>query len=84
MTAPPGAGTPYGVYRAEYVDRGAVSPPVHHADGRTEVIAMRAPLGTFVHARSGDKGGDANLGLWVAHDGSPSLRRAHGAGCSRW
>ncbi|HET7431713.1 MAG TPA: hypothetical protein VFJ89_09430 [Nocardioides sp.] len=32
---------------------------------------MRAPLGTFVHARSGDKGGDANLGLWVAHDGSP-------------
>ena len=34
---------------------------------------MRAPLGTFVHARSGDKGGDANLGLWVANDGS-SLR----------
>jgi hypothetical protein len=31
-----------------------------------------APLGTFVHARSGDKGGDANLGLWVRHDGSPS------------
>jgi len=31
---------------------------------------MRRPLGTFVHARSGDKGGDANLGLWVAHDGS--------------
>lgn len=30
---------------------------------------MRAPLGTFVHARSGDKGGDANLGLWVSHDG---------------
>ena len=28
---------------------------------------MRAPLGTFVHARSGDKGGDANLGLWVSH-----------------
>jgi hypothetical protein len=31
---------------------------------------MRVPLGTFVHARSGDKGGDANLGLWVANDGS--------------
>jgi hypothetical protein len=29
---------------------------------------MKAPLGTFVHARSGDKGGDANLGLWVARD----------------
>jgi hypothetical protein len=33
---------------------------------------VKAPLGTFVHARSGDKGGDANLGLWVAHDGSPA------------
>jgi hypothetical protein len=33
---------------------------------------VRGSLGTFVHARSGDKGGDANLGLWVAHDGSPS------------
>jgi hypothetical protein len=33
---------------------------------------VRAPLGSFVHARSGDKGGDANLGLWVAHDGSAS------------
>jgi hypothetical protein len=33
---------------------------------------VRAPLGTFVHARSGDKGGDANLGLWVAHDGHPA------------
>lgn len=30
---------------------------------------MRRPLGTFVHARSGDKGGDANLGLWVVRDG---------------
>jgi hypothetical protein len=27
------------------------------------------PLGTFVHARSGDKGGDANLGLWVSREG---------------
>ena len=25
----------------------------------------REPLGTFVHARSGDKGGNANIGLWV-------------------
>ena len=29
---------------------------------------MKRPLGTFVHARSGDKGGDANLGLWVTHE----------------
>ncbi len=33
-------------------------------------LTRRAPLGTFVHARSGDKGGDANLGLWVVNDGS--------------
>jgi hypothetical protein len=39
MTAPPGAGAPYGVYRAEYVDRSAVEHTVHHADGHTEVIA---------------------------------------------
>ena len=30
-----------------------------------EGITRRVPLGTFVHARSGDKGGDANVGLWV-------------------
>jgi len=33
------------------------------------------PLGTFVHARSGDKGGDANLGLWVSDD-EPDRRAA--------
>ncbi|MFW6883546.1 acyclic terpene utilization AtuA family protein [Nocardioides sp. CPCC 206349] len=97
MTGPPAAPSPYGVYRAEYVDRSAVTHTVVHADGRREVVAdpteftepehhtslrpspypapvdsltRRAPLGTFVHARSGDKGGDANLGLWVMHDGS--------------
>ena len=32
------------------------------------MLTRRLPLGTFVHARSGDKGGDANIGLWVAHD----------------
>ena len=34
-------------------------------------LNRRLPLGTFVHARSGDKGGDANIGLWVTHDGDP-------------
>ena len=38
LTAPPGNGTPYGVYRAEYVDRSAVAHTVHHADGRAEVV----------------------------------------------
>ncbi len=32
-------------------------------------VNRRAPLGTFVHARSGDKGGDASIGLWVVNDG---------------
>ena len=98
MTAPPGPATPYGVYRAAYVDRSAVTHTVVHADGTRDAVAdptsfgaavaaaygrrvspypapsptltRRLPLGTFVHARSGDKGGDANLGLWVAHDDS--------------
>ena len=97
MTAPPAPAAPYGLYRAEYVARSAVTHTVVHADGRREVVAdptefaemdhedglrpspfpapldsltRRAALGTFVHARSGDKGGDANLGLWVMHDGS--------------
>lgn len=28
---------------------------------------VRAPLGSIVHARSGDKGSDANCGFWVRH-----------------
>jgi hypothetical protein len=39
MTAPPGDGTPFGVFRTEYVDRSAVAHTVHHSDGRTEVVA---------------------------------------------
>ena len=98
LTGPPAPATPYGVYRARYVDRDRVVHTVVHADGTREVVpdppvatadhapdhgrrpspypssadvlTRRLPLGTFVHARSGDKGGDANLGLWVAHDGS--------------
>ena len=40
-----------------------------------------------MHARSGDKGGDANLGLWVAHDGSERYAdrvtwlASHATGC---
>jgi hypothetical protein len=95
VTAPPARPSPYGVYRAEYVERGAVTHTVVHADGTREPVPdppsfaepeegagqrpspypapvdslnRRLPLGTFVHARSGDKGGDANLGLWVERD----------------
>ena len=39
MTTPPGDAAPFGVFRAEYVDRSAVNHTVHHADGRTEVVA---------------------------------------------
>jgi hypothetical protein len=38
------------------------------ATGRRSPAAgptRRLPLGTIVHARSGDKGGDANIGLWA-------------------
>lgn len=98
LTAPPGRGSPYGIYRPAYVDRAAVEETVHLWDGTTVVVehpgdvapaadsvadsagptlpdtgfaedapTRAVPLGTFVHARSGDKGGDANVGLWIAH-----------------
>jgi Acyclic terpene utilisation family protein AtuA len=38
-------------------------PPVAHASWTDELVV--ASLGDIVHARSGDKGGDANLGVWV-------------------
>jgi hypothetical protein len=120
LTAPPSPASPYGVYRAAYVDRAAVQEVAHLPDGSVVSIAeppvveesaplshpvaprgfetlptlsprhpgvphdvasgfetlasghwtlgptRRVPLGTLVHARSGDKGGDANVGLWVA------------------
>ena len=120
LTAPPGPGTPYGVYRAGYVAQSEVPHVVHHHDGSVTSVpapsasspadtaadyhplrsapggpgpstpaaapssgpsaaagsVRRVPLGTFVHARSGDKGGDANLGLWVSSDTEPSLLAA--------
>jgi hypothetical protein len=42
------------------------SAPPSVSNGRTDELVV-APLGEIVHARSGDKGGDANLGVW-AHD----------------
>lgn len=95
LTAPPGRGSPYGIYRPAYVDRSEVTETVHLWDGRQIEIepgtsfspaveergtsvakplaelppqpTSKHPLGTFVHARSGDKGGDANVGLWIAN-----------------
>jgi hypothetical protein len=102
LTAPPGRGSPYGIYRPEYVDRDAVEETVHLWDGQAIVIegfsgqppvvepvetldespfpslpadspTVCVPFGTFIHARSGDKGGDANVGLWVG--GEPGRLR---------
>ncbi len=38
-------------------------------------VGVRQPLGTFVGARSGDKGGNANVGLWVRRSGDDQLDR---------
>jgi hypothetical protein len=92
LTAPPAPATPYGVYRAAYVDRADVHEAVHLPDGSTVVVppliaepsggdgalptsppdnpattgpTKRLPLGRVAHARSGDKGGDANIGVWA-------------------
>ncbi|RYU10453.1 acyclic terpene utilization AtuA family protein [Nocardioides iriomotensis] len=45
----------------ELASRESPSTPVAKLDGPTR----RVPLGLVAHARSGDKGGDANLGLWA-------------------
>jgi len=43
------------------------------------VSTSRLPLGTFVGARSGDKGGDANVGAWIVDPVEPAaVRLAHG------
>ncbi|MFF1354156.1 acyclic terpene utilization AtuA family protein [Streptomyces sp. NPDC058297] len=93
VTAPPGKGTPYGVFEAAYVDRAEVEQAAVLPDGQRKVITYdgatrpladvdapplpaplpagptrRAPLGLVVGARSGDKGGDANVGVWVDGD----------------
>ncbi|MFI5714576.1 acyclic terpene utilization AtuA family protein [Nocardia sp. NPDC051750] len=93
FTAPPGNGSPYGVYRPGFVDAAevphtAVRPNGYRvlvgAPSETQKLAevsepelpeplpaaptTRVPLGTIALARSGDKGGDANIGVWVRTD----------------
>ncbi|MPY77109.1 MAG: acyclic terpene utilization AtuA family protein [Actinophytocola sp.] len=90
VTAPPSDASPYGVYRAAFVDAKAVPHVAVLPDGaRTDIApaastqaltevaepalpeplepgpTRRLPLGTIAGARSGDKGGNANLGVWV-------------------
>ncbi len=42
--------------------------PVDHLPGRGGRPTRRAPLGEVAGARSGDKGGDATLGVWARSD----------------
>lgn len=43
------------------------------------MTTARLPLGTFIGARSGDKGGNANVGLWVVDPSeAAAVRLSHG------
>ncbi|MEU9487315.1 acyclic terpene utilization AtuA family protein [Streptomyces decoyicus] len=93
VTAPPGKGTPYGVFEAVAVDATEVPHRAVLADGtRVEIqpgsdarelerlpdpplpeplppgATRRGPLGRVAGARSGDKGGSANVGVWARTD----------------
>ncbi|MER5904615.1 acyclic terpene utilization AtuA family protein [Streptomyces mirabilis] len=93
VIAPPGKGSPYGVFEDVYVPQGAVAHVAVLHDGRRVPVApaadtlvlepapepalpeplppgptRRAPLGVVAGARSGDKGGNANVGVWVRSD----------------
>ncbi|GLF97306.1 acyclic terpene utilization AtuA family protein [Streptomyces yaizuensis] len=96
LTGPPGDGSPYGVFTAEFVDATAVAHTAVLPDGTRTVLpppartlpfdptegpaelpepwtagpVRRAPLGLVAGARSGDKGGDANIGVWARSDGA--------------
>jgi hypothetical protein len=93
VLAPPGKGSPYGVFEEVYVPHGAVDHVAVLYDGRRIPVApaqetavlddvprpplpepfaegpvVRAPLGLLIGARSGDKGGNANVGVWARTD----------------
>ncbi|WP_433918969.1 DUF1446 domain-containing protein [Streptomyces canus] len=99
VLAPPGKGSPYGVFEDVYVPHGALDHVAVLHDGRRLPVApaqetavlddpptppptpplpeplpegatRRAPLGLIAGARSGDKGGNANIGVWVRTDES--------------
>ncbi|MGP3998994.1 acyclic terpene utilization AtuA family protein [Streptomyces sp. 8N706] len=90
LTAPPGKGSPYGVFEAAYVDAESVRHTAVLHDGRRIAVpppaetrqlegceqpplpeplppgpTRRVPLGLVAGARSGDKGGSANTGVWA-------------------
>jgi Acyclic terpene utilisation family protein AtuA len=105
LTAPPGSGSPYGVYTAAVVPqaevphvavlpdgtRAEITPPdrtrpledlpparsdseceghseSEHPEGQPVGPTRRVPLRAVARARSGDKGGTANVGVWARTD----------------
>jgi hypothetical protein len=93
LTTVPGDGSPYGVFRSEFLPQAAVEHVAVLPDGERIKVpppamtgepilsasvdrpmsfvsgpARRVPLGRVAGARSGDKGGDANLGVWARTD----------------
>ncbi|MEU1430513.1 acyclic terpene utilization AtuA family protein [Nocardia sp. NPDC005746] len=93
LTAPPGNGGPYGVFKPGYVDSKEIPHTAVLPDGSEVAVApagetleldavaepelpqplpagetRRVPLGSIALARSGDKGGNANVGVWVRTD----------------
>lgn len=115
-TAPPGPGTPFGVYWPTTVARRHVHPTVaidgqvidvsgwtvsassenvtveRDADQPSPGLAdrdprpgptVRVPLGAIIGARSGDKGGSANVGIWVP-DSPPHLTGPRWEWLSQW
>jgi hypothetical protein len=83
LTSQPGPATPYGVYWPALVDAAEVEHVVPHtppgpprspraSSERSPKPGVggtrRVPLGTVIGARSGDKGGNANVGLWARTD----------------
>ncbi|MEU8824233.1 acyclic terpene utilization AtuA family protein [Streptomyces sp. NPDC048636] len=90
VTAPPGKGSPYGVFESAAVPADAVTHTAVLPDGTRATVppapgsralepvdapplppplppgpTRRAPLGLVAGARSGDKGGSANIGVWA-------------------
>jgi hypothetical protein len=89
VTAPPGAGSPFGIHRAAHLPQEQVPHVVIRPDGTAVHIApppvtadlpdetafgsgrtpeggdVDLPLGRLVFARSGDKGGTADVGVWI-------------------
>jgi hypothetical protein len=99
VTAPPGKGSPYGVFETAWEDAAKVPHVAVLPDGRRVTVPApeqtlepapvaepplpeplpdplpasygelrRMPLGAVAGARSGDKGGSANVGVWVRTD----------------